>query len=61
MGFHRMIKDHKSSGQKLIQLFLFSYLTKSSIGFILCAVGNENTQFSIRKLDFALRCKEDLC
>lgn len=30
-----MIKDHKSSGQKLIQLFLFSYLTKSSIGFIL--------------------------
>ena len=47
MGFHRMIKDHKSSGQKLIQLFLFSYLTKSSIGFILFAVGNENTQFSI--------------
>lgn len=47
MGFHRMIKDHKSSGQKLIQLFLFSYLTKSSIGFILCAVGNGNTQFSI--------------
>lgn len=47
MGFHPNDKRSQVIRSKLIQLFLFSYLTKSSIGFILCEVGNENTQFSM--------------
>ena len=47
MGFHPNDKRSLVIRSKTHTTFFFSYLTKSSIGFILCAVGNENTQFSI--------------
>ena len=48
MGFYPNDKRSQVIRSKThTTFFLFSYLTKSSIGFILCAVGNVNTQFSI--------------
>ena len=47
MGFHPNDKRSQVIRSKTHTTFFISYLTKSSIGFILCAVGNVNTQFSI--------------
>lgn len=40
MGFHPNDKRSQVIRPKTHTTFLFSYLTKSSIGFILCAVGS---------------------